>query len=211
MQPEIVDGIFRTLRNNNPNPKTELEYTNNFTLLVAVILSAQATDISVNKATKHLFPGYDTPESLLKLGLEGLKKYIKTIGLYNTKANNIIGLCQELITKYNSTVPDTFEELITLPGVGRKTANVLLNCAFGLPTMAVDTHVFRVSKRLGLSKGSTPIEVEKELLLTIPTKYLKDAHHLLILHGRYICIAKKPKCEICPINKYCEYTKLLRC
>ncbi len=209
MQAKIIDKIFALFQQYNKHPKTELEYTNNFTLLVAVILSAQATDISVNKATKELFQYYDTPEKMLELGVEGLKNYTKTIGLYNTKSANIIALCQILINQYNSQIPDSFEQLITLPGVGRKTANVVLNCCFNKPTIAVDTHVFRVSKRLGIAKENTPEKVEKELLKKIPIRWLKYAHHWLILHGRYICKAKKPNCNICKVAKYCEYYKNL--
>ncbi|HJD62921.1 MAG TPA: endonuclease III [Rickettsia endosymbiont of Degeeriella rufa] len=208
MQAEIVNKIFEVFSKNNENPKTELVYKNDFTLLVAVILSAQATDVSVNLATKSLFETYDTPEKILGLGEEGLKKYIKSIGLFNSKAKNIIALCQILISTYDSKVPNNFEELVKLPGVGRKNANVVLNCLFGLPTMAVDTHVFRVAKRIGLAKGNTPEAVEKELLQIIDEKWLSHAHHWLILHGRYICKARKPDCEICPIKKYCEYYKL---
>lgn len=208
MQAEIVNKIFEVFSKNNENPKTELVYKNDFTLLVAVILSAQATDVSVNLATKSLFEIYDTPEKILGLGEEGLKKYIKSIGLFNSKAKNVIALCQILISNYDSKVPNSFEELVKLPGVGRKTANVVLNCLFGLPTMAVDTHVFRVVKRIGLAKGNTPEAVEKELLQIIDRKWLSHAHHWLILHGRYICKARKPDCEICPIRKYCEYYRL---
>ncbi|AFB21438.1 endonuclease III [Rickettsia canadensis] len=205
MQVQIVNKIFEILSKNNPNPKTELIYKNNFTLLVAVILSAQATDISVNLATKSLFKIYDTPEKILELGEEGLKKYIKSIGLFNIKGKNIIALCKILINEYDNTVPNSFKELVKLPGVGRKTANVVLNCLFGMPTMAVDTHVFRVAKRIGLAQGSTPEVVEKELLQILNKKWLMHAHHWLILHGRYICKARKPDCDICPVKKYCEY------
>ncbi|ABV73879.1 Endonuclease III [Rickettsia canadensis str. McKiel] len=205
MQVQIVNKIFEILSKNNPNPKTELIYKNNFTLLVAVILSAQATDISVNLATKSLFKIYDTPEKILELGEEGLKKYIKSIGLFNIKGKNIIALCKILINEYDNSVPNSFKELVKLPGVGRKTANVVLNCLFGMPTMAVDTHVFRVAKRIGLAQGSTPEVVEKELLQILNKKWLMHAHHWLILHGRYICKARKPDCDICPVKKYCEY------
>ena len=205
MQVQIVNKIFEILSKNNPNPKTELIYKNNFTLLVAVILSAQANDISVNLATKSLFKIYDTPEKILELGEEGLKKYIKSIGLFNIKGKNIIALCKILINEYDNSVPNSFKELVKLPGVGRKTANVVLNCLFGMPTMAVDTHVFRVAKRIGLAQGSTPEVVEKELLQIINKKWLMHAHHWLILHGRYICKARKPDCDICPVKKYCEY------
>lgn len=209
MNQELIDEIFATFSKNNKDPQTELEFTNHFTLAVAVILSAQATDISVNKATKDLFIKYDTPEKILELGEDGLKEYIKTIGLYNSKAKNIILFCQQLIDEYNSTVPEDFEKLVNLPGVGRKTANVILNCAFGHKTMAVDTHVFRVSNRIGLANGKTPEKVEKDLLSNIPDKWLKNAHHWLILHGRYVCKARKPLCEICPIQEHCNYYKNL--
>lgn len=210
MQTEVINQIFEIFQNINPTPKTELVYLNNFTLLVAVVLSAQATDISVNKATKELFMHYNSPEKILALGEEDLKKYIKSIGLYNAKAKNIIALCEVLIKEYNSQVPTNFEQLIKLPGVGRKTANVVLNCAFNQPTLAVDTHVFRVAKRLGLAQATTPEKVEKELLENIHEKWLSFAHHWLILHGRYICIAKKPKCSICPVQKICEYYKSMK-
>ena len=207
MQTKIVDKIFQVFNSLDPDPKTELKYDNIFTLLVSIVLSAQATDISVNKATKELYVHYDTPGKMLDLGEENLKKYIRIIGLYNAKAKNIIALCKILITDFNSEVPCTFEELIKLPGVGRKTANVLLNCAYGIPTVAVDTHVFRVSKRLGLARGNTPDKVEAELLEIIPAKWLKNAHHWLILHGRYICKARQPLCSNCPVKDYCEYYK----
>ncbi len=205
MQIATIDAIFNIFKKNNPAPLTELIYTNNFTLLVAVVLSAQATDIAVNKATKQLFQECNSPQKMLALGLEGLKNHVKSIGLYNTKAKNIIALCHNLIEHYNGEIPKTFEQLVALPGVGRKTANVVLNCAFGVPTIAVDTHVFRVSKRLGLAQGSTPLKVETELLRNIPAKWLTFAHHWLILHGRYTCKAQKPLCQSCPINNYCEY------
>ena len=200
-----IGKIFDILSDNHPEPKTELEYTNNFTLSVAVILSAQATDISVNKATKSLFETYDTPEKLLLLGEVKLKNYIKSIGLFNSKAKNIIALCHILVERFNSAIPDKFDELIKLPGIGRKTANVILNCAFGQHTIAVDTHVMRVSQRLGLSDSSTPEKIEKDLLKIIPAKELQYAHHRLILHGRYICKARKPLCDRCDIAKYCFY------
>ena len=207
MQIKTVNEIFETFNSLDPTPKTELKHENIFTLLVSIVLSAQATDVSVNKATEKLFAHYDSPEKILSLGEEGLKEYIKVIGLYNAKAKNIIALCQILISDYNSKVPDNFDELIKLPGVGRKTANVLLNCAHDLPTVAVDTHVFRVSKRLGLACGNSPDKVEQELLDVIPTKWLKNAHHWLVLHGRYVCKARQPLCENCPVNDYCEYYK----
>ena len=205
MNSKTINQIFQIFSNNNPTPKTELEFTNNFTLSVAVILSAQATDISVNKATKNFFPSYDSPEKILSLGEDGLKKYIKTIGLYNSKAKNVIALCEILIDKYNSNIPSEFDELIKLPGIGRKTANVILNCAFGKPTMAVDTHVHRVSNRIGFSSGNTPEKVERDLLKKIPNKWLNDGHHWLILHGRYTCKARKPQCSECQITEYCKY------
>ena len=207
MNSKTINQIFQIFSNNNPTPKTELEFTNNFTLSVAVILSAQATDISVNKATKNFFPSYDTPEKILSLGEDGLKKYIKTIGLYNSKAKNVIALCEILIDKYNSDIPSEFDELIKLPGIGRKTANVILNCAFGKPTMAVDTHVHRVSNRIGFSNGNTPEKVERDLLKKIPNKWLNHGHHWLILHGRYTCKARKPQCSECQITEYCKYYK----
>lgn len=207
MNSKTINQIFQIFSNNNPTPKTELEFTNNFTLSVAVILSAQATDISVNKATKNFFPSYDSPEKILSLGEDGLKKYIKTIGLYNSKAKNVIALCEILIDKYNSNIPSEFDELIKLPGIGRKTANVILNCAFGKPTMAVDTHVHRVSTRIGFSSGNTPEKVERDLLKKIPNKWLNYGHHWLILHGRYTCKARKPLCSECPITEYCKYYK----
>ena len=200
-------AIFRTLRQRMPAPTTELEYEDPFELLVAVILSAQATDISVNKATSELFPVARTPESILALGVDGLKQYIRTIGLFNNKAENIIKTCRILIEKHNSEVPRTRAELEALPGVGRKTANVILNTAFGEPTIAVDTHIFRVANRTGLAKGKTPLEVEKRLLRSTPHEYKKDAHHWLILHGRYVCKARKPLCGECPIVDFCEYKK----
>jgi len=202
-----IKKIFQIFSTANPIPKTELEYTNNFTLAIAVILSAQATDISVNKATKDLFKQFDTPQKILSLGVDNIKTYIKTIGLYNSKAKNIIALCEILIDKYNSIIPDQFEELIKLPGIGRKTANVILNCAFAKPTMAVDTHVFRVAHRIGLSIGDSPEKVERDLLRKIPTKWLFYAHHWLILHGRYVCKARTPICCECSISSYCSYFK----
>lgn len=205
MQAKIIDIIFTQLSKNNPSPNTELEYVNNFTLLVAVVLSAQTTDAAVNKATRNLFKSYDTPEKMLACGDEILKRYIKTIGLYNTKAKNIIRLSQLLIEKHNSAIPDTFDELIKLPGVGVKTANVILNCAFNQPTIAVDTHVFRVSKRLGLIKTNNINKAGDELLNIIPQTWHKIAHHLLILHGRYICKSRKPNCQNCCINQHCNY------
>ncbi len=205
MNKEKRRQIFERLAAENPHPQTELNYNNPFELLIAVILSAQATDVGVNKATARLFPVANTPESILALGLDGLKDYIKTIGLYNAKAENIIKTCRILMEKYNSQVPETRAALEALPGVGRKTANVVLNTAFGLPCIAVDTHIFRVANRTGLAKGKTPLEVEKKLEKTIDKAFLKDAHHWLVLHGRYVCLARKPKCPDCIISDLCEY------
>ncbi len=189
----------------NPNPTTELNYKTPFELLVAVILSAQATDKSVNKATQQLFPLANTPEKIFELGEEGLKRYIRTIGLFNSKAKNIVQTCRILIQEYGGDVPDRREALEALPGVGRKTANVVLNTAFGQPTMAVDTHIFRVANRTRLAPGKTPLQVEQKLLRYIPVPFLQDAHHWLILHGRYTCIARKPRCGSCVIEDLCEY------
>ena len=197
--------IFRRLREANPAPTTELVYNSPFELLVAVILSAQATDVGVNKATARLFPLANTPEAILALGLPKLKQYVKTIGLYNTKAENIIKTCRILVEQYDSQVPDTREALEALPGVGRKTANVVLNTAFRQPAMAVDTHIFRVSNRTGIAPGKTVLEVEKKLMKLVPQEFLMDAHHWLILHGRYTCVARKPKCGSCLIEDLCEY------
>lgn len=199
------EKIFETLKKCNPNPTTELHYTTKFELLIAVILSAQATDISVNKATKDLFKIANTPKKILALGEEGLKTYIKSIGLYHSKAKHILKTCEQLIEKHRSRVPATREALEGLPGVGRKTANVILNTAFGHDTIAVDTHIFRVSNRTHLAPGKTPLAVEKKLIDVIPKKYIHDAHHWLVLHGRYICVARKPKCPVCPISAWCEY------
>ena len=197
--------IFARLQEANPNPTTELNYDSPFELLIAVILSAQATDVSVNIATTKLYPVANTPETILALGEEGLKKYIRTIGLFNSKAKNVIATCQQLIEKHASEVPDSREALEALPGVGRKTANVVLNTAFGHPTMAVDTHIYRVSNRTRLASGKTVLAVEKKLLKVIPEQYMIDAHHWLILHGRYTCTARKPKCAECLISDLCEY------
>lgn len=197
--------IFSRLREANPSPTTELNYSSPFELLVAVILSAQATDVGVNKATDRLFPVANTPEAILSLGVEGLKEYIKTIGLFNSKAENIIKTCQILIDQHGSNVPDNREALEALPGVGRKTANVVLNTAFGQPAMAVDTHIFRVSNRTGIAPGKNVLEVEKRLLRLVPKEFLQDAHHWLILHGRYTCTARKPKCGACIIEDLCEF------
>lgn len=189
----------------DPHPKTELDYSTPFELLIAVILSAQATDVGVNKAIAKLYPVANTPQTILDLGVPGLKRYIRTIGLFNTKAENIIKTCRMLVEKHNSEVPRTREALEALPGVGRKTANVVLNTAFGEPTIAVDTHIFRVSNRTGLAKGKTPLEVEKRLTKLTPDEFKKDAHHWLILHGRYVCTARKPDCPQCAIADQCEY------
>ena len=199
------EELFRRLREANPSPTTELVYSSPFELLIAVILSAQATDVGVNKATARLFPVANTPEAILALGLPKLKQYVKTIGLFNTKAENIIKTCGILVEQYHSQVPETREALEALPGVGRKTANVVLNTAFGQPTMAVDTHIFRVANRTGLAPGKTVLEVEKNLLRRVPKEFLMDAHHWLILHGRYTCVARKPKCGSCLIEDLCEY------
>jgi endonuclease-3 len=199
--------IFTRLRNENPNPETELEFSSPFELVVAVALSAQATDVSVNKATRKLFPIANTPQAIYDLGEEGLKQYIKTIGLFNSKAKHVIKMCRILIDKHNSVVPQTREELEELPGVGRKTANVVLNTAFKQIAMAVDTHIFRVGNRTKIAYGKDVLEVEKRLIRLIPEEFLMDAHHWLILHGRYVCVARKPKCGSCMIEDLCEYGK----
>jgi endonuclease-3 len=205
MKPQKIVQIFKIFAAHNSEPTTELIYSSNFELLIAVILSAQATDVSVNKATKVLFKVANTPEQFLALGLEQLKQYVKSIGLYNSKAENIIKSCKILVEQYNSEVPNTRIALESLPGVGRKTANVVLNTAFNQPTIAVDTHIFRVANRIGLAHARTPLAVEQQLLQVIPDEFLKDAHHWLILHGRYICVARNPKCASCPVAKLCEY------
>lgn len=197
--------IFERLQADNPNPTTELNYSSNFELLIAVILSAQSTDVGVNKATDKLYPVANTPEAIYALGVEGLKSYIKTLGLYNAKAENVIKTCKALMDEHNSEVPHDRAALEALPGVGRKTANVVLNTAFGEPTMAVDTHIFRLANRINLAPGKTVLAVEKNLLKFIPKPFLQDAHHWLILHGRYVCTAKKPKCQSCIIEDLCEY------
>lgn len=197
--------IFQRLSEAIPNPETELEYSSTFELLIAVILSAQATDKGVNIATRKLFPAANTPEAIYSLGVDGLKEYIKTIGLFNTKAENIIKACKMLVELHGSEVPEDRKKLEALPGVGRKTANVVLNTAFGHPTMAVDTHIFRVSNRTKLAPGKNVLEVEKALLKHVPKEYLIPAHHLLILHGRYTCTARKPRCGACCIYDLCEY------
>lgn len=205
MHADAVDAIFSYFSSQNPEPETELYYVNHFTLLVAVVLSAQATDVGVNKATKDLFPIVDTPEKMVALGEEGLKRYIKTIGLFNSKAKNVIALSHALIEQHHSTVPDDFDALVALPGVGIKTANVVLNCAFGHPTIAVDTHVFRVSNRLGLVTTSSPETTGEPLLAAIPEQWRQHAHHWLILHGRYVCKARKPLCDQCDIREWCAF------
>lgn len=197
--------IFERLAQAIPSPETELLYTTSFELLIAVVLSAQATDKGVNKATQVLFPVANTPEALLTLGEEGLKPFINTIGLFNSKAKHIIALCQKLVAEHGGNVPSNRAALEALPGVGRKTANVILNTAFGEPTIAVDTHIFRLANRIRLAPGKTVLEVEHKLLRTTPKAYLKDAHHLLILHGRYVCTARKPNCEGCVISDLCEF------
>lgn len=205
MNAEKRHEIFRRLSISIPEPTTELVHGSTFELLIAVILSAQATDKGVNLATAKLFPVANTPAAIAALGVEGLEPYIKTIGLYRSKAKNVIATCEQLLAYHNGEVPDTREALEKLPGVGRKTANVILNTAFGQPTIAVDTHLFRLGNRTGLAKGKTPLEVEMKLLKNVPKEYMRDAHHLLILHGRYVCIARKPKCGICVIHDLCEF------
>ncbi|MGK0374491.1 MAG: endonuclease-3 [Arenicella sp.] len=197
--------IFTRFRNENPTPETELNYSSNFELLVAVTLSAQSTDVGVNKATDKLFAVANTPEAIYALGVDGLSNYIKTIGLYNSKAKNVIAACKMLIELHDSVVPEDREALETLPGVGRKTANVVLNTAFGHPAMAVDTHIFRVSNRTKIAPGKNVLLVEKGLMKFIPKEFLVDAHHWLILHGRYTCVARKPRCGSCIISDLCEY------
>ena len=205
MKPKVAEQIFTILDQNNSNPTTELIYKTPFQLLVAVMLSAQATDISVNKASKELFELADTAEKMIQLGEIKLKSKIRSIGLFNTKAKNIIKTCKILIDQHQGAVPDDRSKLEALPGVGRKTANVILNTAFGKPTIAVDTHVFRVANRTGLAKGKTPYVVEQGLLEIIPQRFLKNAHHLLILHGRYVCTSRKPLCYNCSVRSYCEF------
>lgn len=197
--------FFTILRAENPEPTTELNYSSAFELLIAVILSAQATDVGVNKATDKLYPVANTPEAILKLGVDGLKEYIKTIGLFNSKAENVIKTCHQLLEKHNSEVPQDRAALEALPGVGRKTANVILNTMFRQPVMAVDTHIFRLSNRTGLAKGKTVRAVEDKLMKVVPAEFMLDAHHWLILHGRYICTARKPKCEQCSVTHVCDY------
>ena len=205
MKKENIPKFFATLKAANPMPVTELEYTSVFELLTAVLLSAQATDVGVNKATRRLFPVANTPAKILALGLDGLEGYIKTIGLYHSKAKHLLQTCQMLVDKHGGIVPRDRAALEALPGVGRKTANVVLNSAFGEATMAVDTHIFRMGNRTGLAPGKMPLEVELKLLKVIPPEYLVDAHHWLILHGRYVCTARSPKCGACQVAKYCEF------
>ena len=205
MNPEKRRQIFERLRAAEPQPKTELVYRTPFELLVSVVLSAQATDKSVNLATAKLFPIANSPEAIFRLGEEKLSEYIKTIGLYRTKAKNVIALSSLLIQNFKSDIPQTREELESLPGVGRKTANVVLNVAFGQPTMAVDTHIFRVSNRTGIAPGKDPLEVELKLVKFVPAEFMQHAHHWLILHGRYVCVARKPKCPACPIRDLCDF------
>lgn len=197
--------IFARLRDHNPEPTTELHWTTPFELLTAVLLSAQATDVGVNKATARLFPVANTPQAILELGIDGLKEHIRTIGLYNTKAENLMKTCRILAEQYGGEVPRTRKALEALPGVGRKTANVILNTAFGEPTIAVDTHIFRVANRTGIARGKDVVEVERKLLRHVPKAFRQDAHHWLILHGRYTCLARKPRCGSCIIEDLCEY------
>lgn len=205
MKPAAIEGFFATLKAANPTPVTELEYSSVFELLCAVLLSAQATDVSVNKATRRLFPVANTPQKIVALGQEGLEGYIKTIGLFRAKARHLLQTCQILVEQHGGVVPGTREALEALPGVGRKTANVVLNVAFGEATMAVDTHLFRLANRTGLAPGKTPLEVERKLLQRVPPAYLVDAHHWLVLHGRYVCQARKPLCWQCGVSQFCDF------
>lgn len=205
MKPAEIESFFATLQAANPHPETELAYTTPFELLTAVLLSAQATDVGVNKATRRLFPVANTPQAILDLGIDGLSEYIKTIGLYKSKARHLMETCRILLEQHGGEVPRTREALEALPGVGRKTANVVLNVAFGEHTMAVDTHIFRVSNRTGLAPGKTPLAVELKLLKRVPPHYLQHAHHWLILHGRYVCQARKPRCWECSVSPWCKF------
>ena len=205
MKPAQIELFFQTLQAANPHPKTELEYGSDFLLLAAVLLSAQATDVSVNKATRGLFAAAPTPQAMLKLGLAGLESHINTIGLYHSKARHLLQTCEILLREHGGQVPKERAALEALPGVGRKTANVVLNTAFGQPTMAVDTHIFRVGNRTGLAKGTTPLQVEQKLLKRVPKPYLQHAHHWLILHGRYVCTARQPKCWDCAVASCCSF------
>lgn len=206
MKKSDIEPFFAALKAANPAPQTELEYTTVFELLTAVLLSAQATDVGVNKATRKLFPVANTPQAILDLGQEGLESYIKTIGLYRSKAKHLMETCRMLVELHGGKVPATREELEALPGVGRKTANVVLNVAFGQPTMAVDTHIFRVGNRTGLAPGKNPLEVEKQLMKRVPDDYAVDSHHWLILLGRYVCQARKPRCWECVVSQYCDFS-----
>ncbi|WP_429014665.1 endonuclease III [Comamonas sp. 4034] len=206
MKTADIEPFFATLKAANPSPQTELEYTSVFELLTAVLLSAQATDVGVNKATRKLFPVANTPQAILDLGLDGLESHIKTIGLYRSKAKHLMETCRMLVQLHGGKVPDNREALEALPGVGRKTANVVLNVAFGQPTMAVDTHIFRVGNRTGLAPGKNPLEVEKQLMKRVPDEYAVDSHHWLILLGRYVCQARKPRCWECVVAPYCDFT-----
>ena len=205
MTPAQIERFFATLQAANPRPASELQYTSVFELLTAVLLSAQATDVGVNKATRRLVPGANTPQKIIDLGLDGLEGYIRTIGLFRTKARNLMQTCRILLERHGGEVPRTREALEALPGVGRKTANVVLNVAFGEPTMAVDTHIFRVSNRTGLAPGKNPLAVELQLMRRVPAEYAVDSHHWLILHGRYVCQARKPRCWECAVSRYCDY------
>src|SRR5450830_882725 len=210
MKKSDIEPFFATLKAANPQPNTELEYTTVFELLTAVLLSAQATDVGVNKATRRLFPVAGTPEKILALGLAGLEDYIKTIGLYHSKARHLLETCRMLVEQHGGQVPRTREALEQLPGVGRKTANVILNVAFGQPTIAVDTHIFRIANRIGLAPGKDVLAVEQKLLKFVPDEFKRHAHHWLILHGRYVCKARKPDCPACLINDLCEYKKKIK-
>lgn len=205
LQQEEIKEVFERFKKENPNPTSELKWTNSFTLLVSVVLSAQATDKSVNKATESLYKIADTPQKILSLGEDNLISYIKSIGLYKSKSKHIIELSKMLISEFDSKIPDNLEDLIKLPGVGRKTANVVLNVLFNKPTMPVDTHLLRISPKIGLAQGSTPLEIEKSLCARIPQEYMNHAHHWLILHGRYVCTARNPHCENCIINDICKH------
>lgn len=205
MKPAQIEAFFATLQAANPQPQTELEYTSVFELLAAVLLSAHATDVGVNKATRKLFPVANTPQKILDLGLDGLEGYIKTIGLYRSKTRHLMQACRLLVEQHGGEVPRTRDALEALPGVGRKTANVVLNVAFGQPTMAVDTHIFRVSNRTGLAPGKNPLQVELQLMKRVPPAYAVDSHHWLILHGRYVCQARKPLCPKCAVSAYCDF------
>ena len=207
MNKSNIELFFATLKATNPTPTTELKFTSVFELLAAVLLSAQATDVGVNKATDRLFPRANTPQAIIDMGLAALEDAIKTIGLYRSKAKHLMQTCEILVRDHGGQVPNTREALEALPGVGRKTANVVLNVAFGEPTMAVDTHIFRLGNRTGLAPGKTPLAVELKLLKRIPDVYMVDAHHWLILHGRYVCVARNPKCDACAVSAYCDYTR----